>query len=144
MKYKVQVEGKFFEVEIEDLEARPVHVRVDDEWLEVWPESEPGASPEDERSLQASTERPAPAIVAARTASSKAGSQLLRAPIPGTIVNIMVKAGMEVTTGQELLVLEAMKMKNTIRSPRDGKISAIDVALGQSVKHKDVLVEFAE
>ena len=144
MKYKVQVEGKFFEVEIEELNARPVRVRVEDEWLEVWPDSEPVGSLESERPAQASPPSTAPAILTSRVPGGKGSSRLLKAPIPGTIVNIMVKAGMEVTAGQELLVLEAMKMKNIIRSPRNGEISAVHVALGQSVKHQEVLVEFAE
>jgi biotin carboxyl carrier protein len=144
MKYKVQVEGKFFEVEIEDLDACPIRVRVEDEWLEVWPEDISEQLQEGEMPAQASLVKSAPAIVRPTISSGNGSSKVLRAPIPGTIVSIMVKTGMEVMTGQELLVLEAMKMKNTIRSPRNGKISAIHVSLGQSVKHQEVLVEFAE
>jgi biotin carboxyl carrier protein len=64
------------------------------------------------------------------------------APIPGVIISIQVKQGDEVSLGQELCVLEAMKMKNTIRSPRAGVIASVNVSSGETVKHHDVLVEF--
>jgi biotin carboxyl carrier protein len=59
------------------------------------------------------------------------------------IVSIAVQQEDEVSAGQELLVLEAMKMKNSIRANRAGKIAAIGVSVGQHVQHNQVLVEFA-
>jgi propionyl-CoA carboxylase alpha chain len=53
-----------------------------------------------------------------------------------------VRPGDEVGLGQDLCVLEAMKMKNPIRSPRAGRIASVNVNPGQTVKHHDVLVEF--
>jgi biotin carboxyl carrier protein len=70
--------------------------------------------------------------------------KVVRAPIPGVIVSISVQPGSEVSTGQELCVLEAMKMKNTIRSTRSGKIASVSMQIGQHVKHHDVLMEYAE
>jgi biotin carboxyl carrier protein len=49
-----------------------------------------------------------------------------------------------VVAGQELCVLEAMKMKNTIRASRDGEISKVHITVGQHVKHHDILVEYAD
>jgi propionyl-CoA carboxylase alpha chain len=71
-------------------------------------------------------------------------SKAVLAPIPGVIVSIAVEPGAEVEQGQELCILEAMKMKNVIRSPRAGQIAAIKVSAGQHVKHHDLLMEFAE
>ena len=62
--------------------------------------------------------------------------------MPGDIVQILVKPGDHVCIGQELCVLEAMKMKNILRSSRDGVVESIEVTLGQSVKFGDVLVRF--
>jgi biotin carboxyl carrier protein len=64
------------------------------------------------------------------------------APLPGVIVAVSVQPGAEVSLGQELCVLEAMKMKNAIRAPRAGRIVSVHVAVGQTVKHRDVLVEY--
>jgi biotin carboxyl carrier protein len=68
---------------------------------------------------------------------------VVRAPIPGVIVALSVQPGVAVTFGQELCVLEAMKMENMIRAPRAGTIAAVRVTVGQHVKRQDVLVEYA-
>ena len=70
-------------------------------------------------------------------------TKALRAPIPGIIIKVTVQAGAEVTYGQELCVLEAMKMNNLIRAPRAGTIAAVHVSEGKHVKHGDLLMEFA-
>ena len=66
----------------------------------------------------------------------------LTAPLPGTIIEIFVKDGDKVETGQVILIIEAMKMKNNIRSTKDGTIASVLVSAGQTVAHKQVLVEF--
>jgi len=65
----------------------------------------------------------------------------VRAPIPGVIDSIVVRPGDSVARGGELVVLEAMKMKNVIQAPQAGTVAAIHVAVGQHVKHGDLLVE---
>lgn len=67
----------------------------------------------------------------------------LTAPLPGHISEIFVKVGDHVETGQELCVIEAMKMKNVLRSPRSGKVTAIDVSLGETVPYNKILIRFA-
>lgn len=64
------------------------------------------------------------------------------APMPGLIVNIQCAAGDEVKKGDPLLVMEAMKMENEIKSPLAGKVKTINVAPRQSVDKGQVLVEF--
>jgi len=66
----------------------------------------------------------------------------LPAPMPGLIVNIQCAPGDEVKKGDPLLVMEAMKMENEIKSPLTGKIKAINVAPRQSVDKGQVMVEF--
>jgi len=68
----------------------------------------------------------------------------LRAPMPGVIIEISVQPGTQVSRGDQLLVLEAMKMKNPIRSPRDGIVDAILVQTGQSVNFDDLLLSYRE
>jgi biotin carboxyl carrier protein len=68
---------------------------------------------------------------------------IVRAPIPGLITALLVQPGYEVSAGQELCKLEAMKMNNSIRSTRTGKIAKIYVSVGQQVQHNEVLMEYA-
>ena len=63
--------------------------------------------------------------------------------IPGTIVEIMVKEGDNIRKGDELLVLEAMKMKNRIKSPVNGLVKNIDVKLNDKVTKGKLLIEFS-
>ena len=64
----------------------------------------------------------------------------LIAPIPGDIVDVFVNVGDQVETGQELCVIEAMKMKNVLRSPRSGKVAGVEISLGETVPYGKVLI----
>lgn len=66
----------------------------------------------------------------------------IKAPMPGLIVNILAPEGTEVRKGDGLLILEAMKMENAIKSPRDGKIKKVHVQLRQAVEKNQVLLDF--
>ena len=66
----------------------------------------------------------------------------IKAPMPGRVLDIMLSAGCSVFKGDGVLVLEAMKMENVIKSPRDGVIKKIVVHKGQAVEKNEVLVEF--
>lgn len=68
--------------------------------------------------------------------------QFIKAPMPGLIINIAVQAGDEVKKGDTLLMLEAMKMENVIKSPRDGKVKKISAELKKAVEKNQILVEF--
>ncbi len=58
----------------------------------------------------------------------------LVAPIPGRVVRVLVEPGQQVKRGEGIIVLEAMKMENELRAPRDGAIGAIEVNEGQGVE----------
>ncbi|MGH8171841.1 MAG: biotin/lipoyl-containing protein, partial [Rhodanobacteraceae bacterium] len=68
----------------------------------------------------------------------------LTAPMPGRIVLIKTKPGADVKEGEELLVMEAMKMELTLRAPRDGRVEAMQAAAGDFVEADAVLVQLAE
>jgi glutaconyl-CoA/methylmalonyl-CoA decarboxylase subunit gamma len=151
MKYTVIVEEQTFEVEISDLNARPVIVLVDGEAIEVWPEgSSPAHLPTGRAARPAGGKNtPGQAVKSGNGAgpAGKNGTSVLgvvKAPIPGVIIQVDVKAGDEVQAGQQLCVLEAMKMNNSIRSARAGTVAAVHVTVGQQVKHGQLLVEFTE
>jgi glutaconyl-CoA/methylmalonyl-CoA decarboxylase subunit gamma len=136
MKYIVKVADKSYEVEIEDIRARPVIARVDGQVFEV--------SPEDgvRQVARKETNELKPVEVSKQPTSQITGSNDLAAPLPGTVIEIFVKAGDTIETGQVVLVIEAMKMKNSIRSTRAGKITDVLVSAGQTVAHKQPLVRF--
>jgi biotin carboxyl carrier protein len=141
MKYNVKIADKTFEVEIVDINKRPILARVDGQEFEVSPESAIKApvSTSEGASAPMSGKKP---IVAAAPSSMNVTGNILVSPLPGTVVEVFVKPGEEVEAGQVILVIEAMKMKNSIRSVRDGIVAAVHVSAGQTVAHKQSLVEF--
>jgi biotin carboxyl carrier protein len=76
------------------------------------------------------------------SATASSAVQNIKAPMPGLIISISVNVGDEVKKGDALLILEAMKMENVIKSPRDGKVKAVKVELRKAVEKNQVLVEF--
>jgi biotin carboxyl carrier protein len=68
------------------------------------------------------------------------GPQPIRAPMPGKVVKVLVKAGEAVKSGQGVAVVEAMKMENELRAPRDGTIAEVAAKDGQAVEAGQVLV----
>jgi 3-methylcrotonyl-CoA carboxylase alpha subunit len=64
--------------------------------------------------------------------------------MPGKVIAVKVAAGQQVTRGQELLVVEAMKMENAIRAPRDGRIKSVSAAVGDAVSPGTILVELED
>jgi biotin carboxyl carrier protein len=68
----------------------------------------------------------------------------VRSPMPGKIVSVSVAVGDSVTKGQPILVLESMKMENTIASPIDGTVSAVHVGAGDAVQHGQTLAEIEQ
>ncbi|MCJ7700180.1 MAG: acetyl-CoA carboxylase biotin carboxyl carrier protein subunit [Anaerolineales bacterium] len=136
MKITVKIDGEAFEVEVGPLNERPVTAQVDGLAFEVWPEGE------------APFQAKQPAAKAALPPSQKntgtnwLGKDMVAAPIPGSIFLLKVQAGEQVQAGQELCILEAMKMKNIIRAPRAGRIAAVKVENGQQVAEGDVIVIF--
>jgi biotin carboxyl carrier protein len=77
---------------------------------------------------------------AGQSASAKMdGTAQILAPMPGKIVRVMVEAGAEVEEGAGLVVVEAMKMQNEMKSPKSGKVTTINVTAGATVNAGDVL-----
>ena len=66
----------------------------------------------------------------------------LLSPMPGAVVSISVEPGQTVVDGQELCVIEAMKMQNILKSEREGKIKSVQVKAGDSVAVDQLLIEF--
>lgn len=127
-----------------DIHARPIQVSIDGETFEVWPEEMMVPSSEQRPSPTPQVVHPVKAIEMEGDSQKSSQSSLVTAPIPGVIIEIKVNEGEVVTYGQELCVLEAMKMKNSIRAGHDGTIAKIHISAGEQVQQSKVLMEFNE
>jgi acetyl-CoA/propionyl-CoA carboxylase biotin carboxyl carrier protein len=81
---------------------------------------------------------------AVRHAAHEAGGpQSVKAPMPGTVLSVRVREGEQVEPGQVVVVLEAMKMENTVAAPGAGTVAKVHVAAGQQVQRNETLIELA-
>lgn len=129
MKYKVTLNGKTYEVEVE-----VGKVVLLDEYEACVPA--PAAAP------AAATAPAAPAAPAPAPVALSAGEPV-NAPMPGNILRIDVKEGDKVKAGQTLLILEAMKMENEIAAPKDGTVVQIATSKGAVVETGTPLIVLA-
>src|SRR5687768_2183612 len=143
MKYTVRIAQKTYEVEIKDIHARPVIAHVDGQEFEVNPENGIKRETHAERSVQKEAQEIKRFERLEPRSSPSLNVNEMTAPLPGTVIEVFVKAGDQIEAGQVILVIEAMKMKNSIRSIRAGKVAEVLVSAGQTVAHKQILVKFA-
>ena len=145
MRIHVRIQDKTFEVRIGDTQARPIQASVDGEVFEVWPEEM--LIPTAQQNLTPITPITPPIKpIDVEPDDNKAEQKIkqIKAPIPGVITQILVSEGETVKYGQELCILEAMKMKNSIRASRDGIIARILVSNGDQVQHSQTLMEYLD
>ncbi len=139
----ITVNGKAYAVKVGDVNSSPFQVEVDGKSYQV----EMELPAESDVPVASEVHASVPVVKVPSTPVAKpqsvgnAGKSVL-SPMPGTIVLITAKSGDTVKRGDTLLSLEAMKMKNAIRSPFDGTIKEVHVTDGQKVAHNDVLVSF--
>ena len=79
-------------------------------------------------------------VAAPAAPAGAAGAVAVKAPMPGNILDVKVKAGDSVKAGDVLAILEAMKMENEIVAPQDGTVASINVHKGDTVNSGDTLV----
>ena len=129
MKYKVTLNGRTYEVEVEAGKAMLL-----DEYEAIAPAA-PATAP---------AAAPAPvAAPSAAPAASLAAGEPVKAPMPGVVLKVQVQQGQAVKAGQVLVILEAMKMENEIVAPKDGTVAQIVGAKGASVESGAPLVILA-
>ncbi|MFA6235637.1 MAG: biotin/lipoyl-containing protein [Bacteroidota bacterium] len=138
--FNVSVNGNEYSIEIRKIEEGQATVEVNGMPFEVTFESSRKASktPTLLRQPAYTTETERPMKTAAPAASK---NRFVKAPLPGVILNILVKEGDTVKAGQIVLLMEAMKMENNIVAPADGTILQMKVTQGANVLEGDPLFE---
>ncbi len=148
--FRLTVNDKTYDIEVGDLGRAEVEVLVDGERFNVRMEDTPAVDrgPDPVMSIAVSPfippPSPPPAPKAARPAGPAAAgdAKTLCAPMPGVVLAVRVKVGDRVKRGQEVCLLESMKMELNILANADGVVKKVSVSQGQSVGHGAILVEF--
>ena len=142
---RVKVGKRWYTVEISDPTADPVVALVDGEEVQVHiqrtvqaPKPEPAAAPVPAR---APTPVPEPAAPAPVSPEHPGDTRQFRSPMPGVILSVAVQVGDQVVTGDEICVLEAMKMQQMLRADWSGIVSKVHVQSGQQVLDGDPIVD---
>lgn len=140
-KFKFTIRGNNYEVEVVNIEDNIAEVEVNGTKyeVEIHKEIKTSKTPKLTRAVAHPTSDSDKAKTSKPTERKGAGH--IKAPLPGTILDIKVKEGDIVKPGDILLIMEAMKMENNIKAGHAGKITAVKVKQGDSVLEGDVLVE---
>ena len=133
--YKYKINGNLYNVVIGDIEENIAHVEVNGTHYTVEMEKKPKAAPAPKPVVRPAAKPAAAPAAAAPVAKPAAGGAKsgVKSPLPGVILDIKVNVGDEVKKGQTIIILEAMKMENSINADKDGKVTAINVSKGESV-----------
>lgn len=165
-RYTLNISDREFVVDVQEIDADNFEVVVGDDTYQVsltgdeslngaviTPGLAPNAAPAATPARKAAAPRPAAAAPAAAAPAAAAparkpagggGKGTQTAPMPGVILEVSVKAGDVVTRGQQVAILDAMKMHNMIGAAQAGTIAEVYVAAGQSVDHGTPLLKFKE
>ena len=133
--YRFKINGNQYNVDINSVEGNIASVSLNGTSYQVELEDAP-AAPVQAVPVQTSVITPAAAPVQAAPAPKPAASgagKPVTSPLPGVIIAVKVNVGDSVKAGQEVAVLEAMKMENSIEAVQDGTVTAIHVAKGDSI-----------
>lgn len=140
-KYNFKINGNKYEVELQDSDNNRIQVDVNGTSYNVELEEKitttktpilvrTNAVPSTENSIP-KTSKP----------SEPKGAGVIKAPIPGVILQVTIKEGDVVKIGDKILVMEAMKMENNINADKEGKVTKVKVKQGDNVLEGDILVE---
>ena len=136
---RVKVGDRWYSVQVGDLGHSPVEVTVDGETLYVEVEGLPESPPPvPRRGRRPDIAPPSPRL---RPSAAHPTDNIIRSPMPGRVIAIMVRPGDQVSAGAEVCVVEAMKMEQSIRAFRDGVVKAVHVQPMDSVSANDPLIE---
>lgn len=139
--FKFKIRGHEYEVDILKVEGKEVEIEVNGTQylVEMEQEVKRVSTPKLVRS-----NLPAPPNNAKNIQKQTNGNVTkVLAPLPGNIIQLMVKEGDEISKGAKLLIMEAMKMENDVLAEKDGIVKSVKVNAGDTVLQGDVLIEIA-
>ena len=134
--YKFKINGNHYNVSINSVEGRNASVTVNGTEYQVELDDAPVAVPVAPVATPVKVEHVQPSLSSTQSESKPVATGMgksVTSPLPGVILDIKCNVGDEVKKGQTLIILEAMKMENSINADKDGKIAAINVSKGESV-----------
>ena len=135
---KVRVNGQSYEIEVGDVYHSPVEVLVDGEAYLVELDPEIGTAPRVRRTvLQKDRKEDQPGLRGIMEGNEK----IIRCPLPGKVVSISVVKGQQLAAGDEICVLESMKMEQSVRIATDGTAKSIKIKSNQTVTAGAPLLE---
>jgi biotin carboxyl carrier protein len=142
-KYKLSIGNKDYEAEVKEFTAEFARVVVNGSEYEVKLVDFGRPAEAVPPIPKPAADRPKTAPLAARKPKPSLmvdDSEGVKAPLPGMIVDVLVKEGDTVKAGQDLILMEAMKMENQVQAPHDGTVKKVYVDRGDSVAEDDLLV----
>ncbi len=132
-KFKFKINGSEYEVSVNEVESNVAEIEVNGTPFTVEIEKQEKSN---------LTIKPAGKVTSIKTPARSVVANAIKAPLPGSILKIMVTTGQKVKRGDVLLIMESMKMENNILAEHDGLIRNIHVQAGQSVMQDDILIDF--
>lgn len=135
-KFKFTIRGHDYDVEVQSLEGSVARVEVNGTKYKVEIHADKKAS-----KTPTLVRKEVPKAKDAHMIKKGASAQSVKAPLPGVIMQVLVKEGDEVKRGTTLLIYEAMKMENKLVSEKEGVIKSVKVNAGESILQGDVLLE---
>ncbi len=138
---RVRIGAEWYTVQVGDLSQSPVQVTVDGETFEVEVEGDAGPTPLRRGRPAGGLSVPDAPLAAPSGAAVPVDDDILRSPMPGRVMSILVRPGDAVSAGDEVCVVEAMKMEQSILAHRDGVVKTVFVQPLDSVNANDPLVE---
>ena len=140
-KFRIKIEDQWYDVEIGDLTTSTVEVTVNGESFSIEIEATQQDQRPDLRRQRSSEPITRQTPLDAAPSRTQVNETILRSPMPGRVMSITVRPGDSVSEGDEVCVVEAMKMEQSIRAPRNGIVKEIHVQPMDSVNANDPLVE---
>ena len=138
---RIKVGERWYTVQVGDLSHTPVEVTVEGESFSVEVEGLPSRPPATGQGERRRPSQIVPPTRHRRATRASPSDNTVRSPMPGRVISIMVRPGDQVSAGDEVCVVEAMKMEQSIRATRDGVVKAVLVQPMDSVRANDPLIE---
>lgn len=141
-KYKFNINGNSYSAEVLSVDDNIAQVKINGSTYQVELDKaiKSSKTPKLVRSNAVPSTDSHPSVAKTSSPGAPKGGGTIKSPLPGVVLDVMVKAGDHVKIGQRLLILEAMKMENNIDADKEGKVVSVSKNKGDSVMEGDVLV----